>query len=120
MLLRESSEPTEGIDVAAVMDRGRDSGLPNSVALTALTDACIARRWEELAAACAKAEAVMGADAVRDVLIVAAGFNGITRVADATGIPLDNSTAAATETLRRDFAIDRFDYAAKSARFDVI
>ena len=52
-----------------------------------------------------------------DALTVAAGFNAITRVADATGIPLDASTAAATADLRDATGIQAFEYGNKSARF---
>jgi hypothetical protein len=117
MLLRESSL-SEGLDVAAVMDPARDSGLPNGALLTAIVDACIGADESALAAALARADTTLGRDATRDTLLVAAAFNGITRVADATGIPLDPSTATATRTLRRDIGIDRFDYTAKSARLD--
>ena len=48
-----------------------------------------------------------------DALLVAAGFNGITRVADAIGIPLEEHTASATESLRADARIDAFVQAGK-------
>ena len=38
-------------------------------------------------------------------------------MADATGIPLDASTAAATERLREATGIQAFEYGNKSARF---
>lgn len=120
MLLRESSRRSgEQIDLSAVADPSRESGLTHAAHLNALVETCIGRRWDRIDAVCDEAERVMGADAVRDALIVAAGFNGITRVADATGIPLDPSTAANTAAFRRDFSVDAFDYAAKSARFDL-
>ncbi len=59
----------------------------------------------------------MGEQAVVDTLVVASAFNGITRVADATGIPLDDSTLQATTQLRNDTGIDQFEYAVKSARY---
>ena len=60
----------------------------------------------------------MGENAMVDALTVAAGFNGITRVADATGIPLDPTTQEVTGSMRAETGIDAFDYAAKSARYD--
>jgi len=60
----------------------------------------------------------LGAQACADVLTVAAAFNGITRVADATGIPLDHNTVDATAGMRSDVGIDAFDYQAKSRRYE--
>jgi hypothetical protein len=119
LLLRESGEQTGSIEVAAVTDSRLASGLRNGAHLTQLVGACVSGDQVALAAACEAAEAAMGAVAVRDVLIVAAGFNGITRVADATGIPLDPSTADATRELRAA-VIDTFDYAAKTVRYDLV
>jgi hypothetical protein len=89
----------------------------NGAHLNALVQACISGDRDALVDACATAEPAMGAAAIRDVLIVTAGFNGITRVADATGIPLDRSTAEATRELRAP-VIDGFDYVAKAVRYD--
>ena len=120
MLLRASSEQSgESVDLESVTDAKRSSGLRRGAHLNALVEACIARRRDRIGQVCDGAEQAIGADAVRDALTVVAGFNGITRVADATGIPLDPSTAANTVELRRQSAIDAFDYAAKSARYDL-
>jgi hypothetical protein len=43
-----------------------------------------------------------------DAAAVIAGFNGITRIADATGIPLEAPKAEQTAGLRADLGIDRF------------
>ena len=59
----------------------------------------------------------MGAQETTDALVVAAAFNGITRVADATGIPLDETTATTTVELRASTGIDSFDYTEKSVRY---
>jgi hypothetical protein len=117
LLLREGGEPTDRIDVAAVTDARLESGLRHGAHLNRIVEACIRRHDAELTSACTAAEHAMGRDAVRDTLIVAAGFNGITRVADATGIPLDPTTSDETRELRRHI-IDGFDYSAKSARYD--
>ncbi|MDA1076460.1 MAG: alkylhydroperoxidase-related (seleno)protein, partial [Proteobacteria bacterium] len=52
-----------------------------------------------------------------DTLTVAAAFNGITRVADSTGIPLDDNTAEHTGDLRESTGIAQFAYEAKSTRY---
>ena len=45
---------------------------------------------------------------IDDALLVAAGFNGITRVADSIGIPLEDHTASSTEALRATVGINAF------------
>jgi len=119
MLLRESSARTGAtLDLQAVTDASLTPGLHRGEHLSALADAAIRRDWHRLTALSKAAEVAIGTEAVRDTLVVAAGFNGITRVADATGIPLDPPTAAATAELRHTTGIDSFDYGEKSRRFD--
>jgi hypothetical protein len=43
-----------------------------------------------------------------DAAAVIAGFNGITRIADATGIPLEEIKAAQTRDFRAELAIDAY------------
>ncbi len=59
----------------------------------------------------------MGSQQAVDTLVVAAAFNGITRVADSTGIPLDENTSTTTRDMRDQVGLNAFDYASKSARF---
>lgn len=118
MLLRASGE-REGrtYDPAAVTHADRDSGVDHGRHLIALTDAAL--ELDPAAVATARAAAVpeLGEQEAVDALVVAAAFNGITRVADSTGIPLDESTLQGTVDLRADAGIDAFDYASKAARY---
>lgn len=50
----------------------------------------------------------MGADALVDSAAVAALFNAIDRIADATGQPLEDDKEAATADLRAQIGIDAF------------
>ena len=86
--------------------------------LRELTDAAIHGEWETLAELRDTATKQLSAQQVTDALIVASAFNGITRVADATGIPLDPHTAETTIEMREQTGIQRFDYTEKSARYD--
>ena len=86
--------------------------------LRELTDAAIHGEWERLTELRNTATQHMSAQQVTDALVVASAFNGITRVADATGIPLDPHTAEATIEMREQTGIQRFDYTEKSARYD--
>lgn len=84
-----------------------------------MSDAAIHGDWAKLKVLRAQAAKTLGAQQMTDALIVAAAFNGITRVADATGIPLDPHTAATTQQMREQTGIQRFSYLEKSARYDL-
>ncbi len=118
MLLRASGEQ-EGTeyDLNAATNSTGDAGVAHASLLRELTEAAIENRWEDLEEVRARATAAMGEQETVDALTVAAAFNGITRVADATGIPLDEHTAATTIEMREVTGIDRFDYPEKSARY---
>ena len=118
MLLRVSGQQENlSVDVTSVTQDNADPGVPHGAHLRALTEATIKGDWLSLPEIRASAEAAMGAQQTADALVVAAAFNGITRVADATGIPLDHSTAANTETMRQETGIDNFSYHEKSQRY---
>ncbi len=118
MLLRVSGQSdSETYNINSVTSDSIDPGVPHGDWLRALTEAAIHGDWLALADIRPKAEAAMGAQQTLDALTVAAAFNGITRVADATGIPLDQPTAESTADLREETGIQRFDYGEKSARY---
>ncbi len=118
MLLRASGQFENGdYDVNSVTSDDIDPGVPHGKWLRALTEATIRGDWLQLAAIRPRAEAAMGEQQTLDALTVAAAFNGITRVADATGIPLDQNTVETTVEMREQTGIQRFDYGEKSARY---
>ncbi len=118
MLLRASGEQTDAeAALNSVTDAGVDPGIAHGDTLRALTEATIRNEWLELGDIRATAERSMGAQAVTDVFVVAAAFNGITRVADSTGIPLDANTEQVTQGLRETTGIANFAYAEKTARY---
>ena len=118
MLLRASGErDNTEVNLAAVTSQDEDAGVPDSQWLRVLTEHAIARDFDAMPAALRAAAEVMGAQAACDVLVVAAAFNGITRVADATGIPLDDNTRETTESMRAEVGLNAFDYREKSARY---
>jgi hypothetical protein len=118
MLLRASGQQDEqDYDLAAVTADHGDSGVPHSDLLRTLTEQAIRGQYKQLAETRERAGTIIGAQKMVDALAVAAAFNGITRVADATGIPLDDNTRAVTVELRANTGIDGYDYAHKSARF---
>ena len=119
MLLRASSQQENtDYNLNSVTSDTLDSGVKNGRWLRGLTEAAIRGDWLTLAEVRPQAEEFMGHQQTIDALTVAAAFNGITRVADATGIPLDENTAQTTQDLREQTGIQRFAYDEKSQRYD--
>lgn len=92
-----------------------DGNVAHGVYLARLADAVARWRWDEVTTLRVKGRERLGAQAVSDAILVAAGFNGITRIADAIGIRLDAHTAQASTALRAETGIDRFAPARKWA-----
>ena len=96
VLLRESSKKSgEAADLGIVTGRSDgDGGVPHGAFLLALAEAVARWQWDAVADLRREGIERLGAQETSDAILVAAGFNGITRVADATGIHLDAHTAA--------------------------
>ena len=121
MLLRVSGQSEQAdYDLNSVTDSEIDSGVDFSYWLRSLTEAAIQGRWGDLASIRDQAGMAMGTQSMVDALVVASGFNGITRFADATGIPLDENTQQMTVDMRESTGIERFNYGEKSDRYDLV
>ncbi len=110
MALRESvhaSDREGDLDVVTGCRDG-DAGVPHGAFLIDLADAVARWRWHEAAALRKRGVELIGTEATKDAVLVAAGFNGITRVADAIGIRLDARTANVSVGLRAKIGIDAF------------
>jgi hypothetical protein len=81
------------VDLAAVNDGAVESGVASGAELLAFTDAVMARDAEATAGTRAAVEAQLGPAGVTDAAAVIAMFNVVDRVADATGIPIDEGVA---------------------------
>lgn len=114
MLLRGSGE----FELQAVMNPQIDSGVEHGRLLGPLVDATISREWEQVETVREECVQVMGAQKTVDAIAVASAFNGITRIADATGIPLDSGPAEATASMRSQLAINDFEYSEKARKYD--
>ena len=110
MALRESSTKSgQTADLQIVAGGvGGDGNVPHGALLADLAEAVARWRWPEVAELREAGCVQLGAEQTRDAILVAAGFNGITRVADAIGIRLDQWTADASVALRADVGIDAF------------
>ena len=90
-----------------------DSGVPNGRRLIAFAesvlgedDAALTRARDDLAAA-------LGPAGLADAAAVVGLFDAIDRVADATGIPLEDEKAAASADFRATLDLDRFSVSAR-------
>ncbi len=111
MMLRASTKnQANDVNLGSVME-GSASGETGVAAGDALLDFAEAvLSGNDTAAAEARAAVVadLGAAALADAAAVVAAFNGIDRVADATGIPLDQTMDEKTVALRAELGIDAF------------
>ncbi len=107
MLLRESSEAIgEEAKLDAAVGRG-DSGIPHGEQLAEFAEAAT-RGTDRLPALRTELLEVLGAEAFVAVAATVAIFNGLVRVADSTGIPLDDRTRDASIDFRDELGLNSF------------
>jgi hypothetical protein len=90
------------------MDGKTTTGVRQARELIAFADAALAGDDAALDLARTGIVDALGLDAMIDAAAVIAGFDGITRIADATGIPLEPPKAEQTVDLRAEMKIDQF------------
>jgi hypothetical protein len=106
--LRASGKATDrDYRLEGVME-GSEVGVDHTADLLAFADAAVGGPADALAAARARLAAALGAPAMIDAAAVIAVFDGITRIADATGIPLEEQKAADSQPWRAALGIDAF------------
>ena len=110
MLLRASGEAAgEDYDLSVIHGDGSDGGgVPAGVELLAFADALLGGDTAALDAARAALRAAVGDEGLVDAAGVAATFNAIDRIADATGIPLEEAKAAVSQDFREALNIDGY------------
>jgi hypothetical protein len=84
------------------------SDVPDGVRLLAFADAVLGPDDAELAAARDGLCSAIGAEGLSDAAAVIGGFDGIARIADAIGIPLEPEKAEATDDFFLALDIGRF------------
>jgi len=109
-LLRASGEHTgNDYDLSALLgEAGDESGIPDAGILIELAEAVLDPDEARLAKARDAVRDKLGGAALADAAGVAALFNAIDRVADSTGIPLEEDKAELTAADRARLGIDRF------------
>jgi hypothetical protein len=98
------------VDVSAVTEdaAAAGSGVAQAGALLAFADAAVGGDEAALAAARQGLLDVLGPEALVDAAAVVGNFERMTRIADATGIPLDAPVVAMTQDIRADLGLDDF------------
>jgi len=110
VLLRASGEETgETYDLSAIHGDGSDGGgVAAGVELLAFADTLLANDDAALTRARENLRQVVGDEGLVDAAGVAATFNAIDRIADATGIPLDDRNAEISADFRAALGIDSY------------
>lgn len=88
--------------------QGAISGVPHGAELTAFVDAVLGTDSNALEAARAAVRQAVGDAAFVDVCATVASFNAVVKIADGTGIPLEDAKAERTADIRDSLAINAF------------
>ncbi len=111
MLLRASSQSLgEEVELDGVVQGvdAVDTRMPASKELVAFADAVVAGSEEELTAARTALLSVASPEEFVDAAGVVGNFERMVRIADGTGIPLDDYARDATEEMREDLGLNSF------------
>lgn len=118
MLLRESSKAIGEVedldDLAATVGRGGDGGVPHGEALVRFGEA-VTQGTDDVAAARSQLIDALGAEGFVQACAIVGIFNGLVRVADASGIPLDSGTLSASRDFRGELGLDQYPSAANTS-----
>lgn len=109
MLRASGKHDGETYALDLVMGAGEDDGgVPHGRLLVRFAEAVLGDDDAALAAVRAEVQSAMGGAALADAAGVAGLFNAIDRVADATGIPLEDWKAEGSADFRADLGINAF------------
>jgi hypothetical protein len=110
LLLRASGlTQNKDYDLTAVIgSAAQDCGVAHGRLLVAFAEGVLGEDEAALAAARAALNAAIGAKGLVDAAAIVGLFDAIDRVADATGIPLEEDKAAASADIRAALGLDRF------------
>ncbi len=107
MLLRGSS-PTSEIDLHAAVHANTENGVPQGALLNTFVEAVLGTDETQLDTARNAVVAALGPAALVDAAAIVATFMQMDRIADATGIPLDDFVVDATNDFREDLGLHNF------------
>lgn len=96
-------------DLSAIIGEAEgDGGIPHGDLLAAFAEAVVGEGDRDLADVRATLLATLGPAQLVDAAGVAATFNAIDRVADSTGIPIDEERLEPTAEFREELGINAF------------
>ena len=108
-MLRESSKAKgEDYDLTLLTGAAGDGNIPHGALLVGFAEAVLGSDEARLSAIRSDVRARMGDAALVDAAAIVATFNAIDRVADSTGIPIEDGKAAATADVRAALGINAF------------
>tara|TARA_Y100001934_G_C11595833_1_gene425425 strand:- start:31 stop:393 length:363 start_codon:yes stop_codon:yes gene_type:complete len=119
MLLRRSGEQSnEAYDLTGVTGESR-VGVQHEDILLMVAEAVVDSRPDAAATMRRRAGEVLGEQQMLDAIGIASAFHGITKIANATGLPLDARTSEITVELRQVTGIENYAEAYKSSVYDL-
>ena len=108
MLRASSNAKGENLDLSLIVGKPGDGNIPHGALLVAFAEAVLGVDNERLADTRSRIRITMGDAALVDAAAIVATFNAIDRVADATGIQLEEARAQATADVRAALGINAF------------
>jgi len=116
MLSVSMQQQGKDIKLTGIMDgtEAVDAAIPHGDLITAFGEAVLLGSDDELAKARTALLEAIGGDAFVDTCGVIGHFERMTRIADATGIPLDEDTAPGSATIREELGINDFTMASQT------
>ncbi len=116
-MLRASIETSGGeVDLSGLADGSTAEASPvrGAAALVGFVEATLSGEPSDLPKARDRVRDELGSGAVVDAAAIIGNFERMVRIADGTGIPLDTPVNVATESIRADLGIDRYETASHS------
>jgi hypothetical protein len=97
----------ETVDLHAVTEAGRASGIAHGELLVAFAEAVVTRDREAIARARDELIGAMGVEAMVDAAAVASNFERMVRIADGTGIPLGRGLESFSRAVVDELGLER-------------
>jgi len=108
-LLRESSKAKgESFDLGLIVGKPGDGNIPHGALLVGFAEAVLGVDDERLVDTQSRIRAAIGGAALVDAAAIVATFSAIDRVADATGIQIEDARARSTADVRAALGINAF------------